>query len=205
MCAGSIYADSQLRRLVPAVGFPVGRGIIDWYKNYFCPTVLKFCDRNNLPKKAILLLDNAPGHPQNLDTLDTGLDVKVIYMPPNTTSILQPMDQGVIFTFKAYYLRITLKEMIKAIDTNSNQTVKDYWRSYDILKGIKNLKSAWDEVTTNCLNGVWRKLLPGFIQGASVEEVDNININEDIIRLTRECGFEDVTTEDVNNRTVRRA
>nr|XP_022902916.1 tigger transposable element-derived protein 1-like [Onthophagus taurus] len=167
----------------------------DWYKNYFCPTVLKFCDRNNLPKKAILLLDNAPGHPKNLDTLDTGLDVKVIYMPPNTTSVLQPMDQGVISTFKAYYLRLALKAMIKAIDTNSNQTVKDYWRSYDILKGLQNLKSAWNEVTKNCLNGVWRKLLPGFIQGASVEVVNNIN--EDIIKFTRECGFEDVTTEDV--------
>ncbi|XP_071053696.1 uncharacterized protein [Onthophagus taurus] len=73
------------------VGFPrrfIQEIFTDWYKNYFCPTVLKFCDRNNLPKKSILLLDNALGHQENLETLETELDVKVIYMPSNTISVL---------------------------------------------------------------------------------------------------------------------
>lgn len=48
-------------------------------------------------------------------------------------------------------------------------------------------------MTTNCLNGVWRKLLPGFISGSNEEE----NINEEVIRLTHECGFEEVTAEEV--------
>jgi len=47
-------------------------------------------------------------------------------MPPNATSMLQSMDQGEISTFKAYYLPIILKQMIKAIDTNSSQNVRDY-------------------------------------------------------------------------------
>lgn len=166
----------------------------DWYKNSFCPTVIKFCDRNNLPKKAILLLDNAPGHPQDLNTIETGLDVNVLYIPANTTSILQPMDQGIISTFKAYYLRKTLEEMIRSIDSDARETVKNYWRSYDILKGITNLRFAWDEVTSKCLYGVWRKLLPELIGSGTVQ--DEQSITEEIVTLTRECGFE-VTLEDV--------
>jgi hypothetical protein len=37
-----------------------------------------------------------------------GLEVKIAYLPPSTASLLQPMDQGAISTFSAYYLRTKL-------------------------------------------------------------------------------------------------
>jgi hypothetical protein len=46
-----------------------------------------------------------PGHPANLSVVRPPLDV---YMPSNTTSLFQPMDQGVTVTIKAYYLHQTL-------------------------------------------------------------------------------------------------
>ena len=52
--------------------------------------------------KALLLVDNAPGHPQ---TLGADSDIEVMFLPPNTTSLIQPLDQGIIATFKAYYTR----------------------------------------------------------------------------------------------------
>lgn len=39
------------------------------------------------------------------------------------------------------------------------------------------------------------------MQDAFLDEVDTINLNEDIDRLTRECGFEVVSSEDVTSKT----
>ena len=34
-----------------------------WFKQEFVPAVEKYLGENNLPRKAILILDNAPSHP----------------------------------------------------------------------------------------------------------------------------------------------
>jgi len=48
----------------------------EWYSKHFCHSVLQFCIQNNLPRKALLLLDNTPGHPPNLEDGKSELKVK---------------------------------------------------------------------------------------------------------------------------------
>jgi hypothetical protein len=75
-----------------------------WFKNCFCPEVELYLKRKNLSNKILLLLDNAQSHPVNLH--ERSNNVRIEYLPKNTTALIQPMDQGVISTFKAYYLTV---------------------------------------------------------------------------------------------------
>ena len=44
--------------------------------------------------------------------------------------------------------------MVRVLD-RSDKTIKDYCNSFDILTGIKDINIAWEEMSVNCLDGVW--------------------------------------------------
>ena len=59
---------------------------------------------------ALLVLDNAPRHivPSSLRLRRTTVD----FLPPNVTSVKQPMDAEIIRSFKAYYRSGLCRELL---------------------------------------------------------------------------------------------
>ncbi|XP_066450519.1 tigger transposable element-derived protein 1-like [Eleutherodactylus coqui] len=163
----------------------------DWFYHHFIPEVERYCRDKNIPFNILLLLDNAPGHPPFLD--DFHANVKVVFLPPNTTFLLQPMDQGAIATFKKYYLRRTFRQALKATEGESGMTLREFWKNFTIYNAIKNIDASWHEISTATMNGVWKKLCPMFVhdspslaklQAEEQNVVDNLELtNEDLMEL----------------------
>ena len=74
----------------------------EWFKNDFVPAVKRHQRAQNIRSpKALLLMDNCSAHPEELRSRS----VTCMFLPPNTTSLIQPMDQGVLQAAKNRYKR----------------------------------------------------------------------------------------------------
>ncbi|GBL73751.1 hypothetical protein AVEN_230730-1 [Araneus ventricosus] len=69
-----------------------------WFFDEFVPKVEKHLEEKKLPRQALLLIDNAPSHPE-IEYLKSG-NIKAMFLPVNVTSLIQSMDQGVINDLK---------------------------------------------------------------------------------------------------------
>ena len=177
---------------------------IKWFHEKFVPEVIKFqrevlgISRENV--KAILLLDNAPAHPAERALVGLDGRIKVIYLPPNTTSLIQPMDQGVIEACKRGYRRRFQRECNVVIeteedrveDTHAQRTLANY-KAYNIRKALENWKDAWLDVKVTTLNNAWNKLLKG-----TDVEVDFVGFDpSDFMEELHRVGETEVTEENV--------
>ena len=67
-----------------------------WMTSEIFETVLSKLNRKLVfeNRKVILFLDNATCHPESMD--DKFSKIKIVFLPKNTTSRLQPLDAGII-------------------------------------------------------------------------------------------------------------
>ncbi|GFU39681.1 tigger transposable element-derived protein 1 [Trichonephila clavipes] len=63
----------------------------EWFNNCFVPEVEAYIKEKSLDFKILLIVDNAASHPQLEHP-----NVHLVFLPPTTTSLIQPLDQDEI-------------------------------------------------------------------------------------------------------------
>ena len=63
-------------------------------------------------RSCLKLIDNCTAHPH----VEQLASIELIFLPPNTTSHTQPMDQGVIRALKAKYRSLAVRKLIAALE-----------------------------------------------------------------------------------------
>jgi len=145
-------------------------------------------------RKILLFLDNAPCHPSvNLEM------IKLRFFPANTTSHTQPLDQGVIKTFKCYYRRRIVERVIGYID--DDYMACEVAQNVNIKDACIWLAESWKEVKPSTIKNCFRKA--GFLSlveeevEPEVEEVEDCRQIFESIAVNGE--IEGVPVEDYIN------
>lgn len=129
---------------------------MDWFKHEFVPSVKENLKKKGLSEdsKVVLLLDNCRDHPP-AEELVMG-NIFAVYLPPNVTSLIQPMDQGVIQKFKVNYRRSFMRKLVNFDDG----TIPEFQIQFNVKDAIFMASLAWEDIKQQTLMRCWRKLYP---------------------------------------------
>ncbi|XP_066965456.1 tigger transposable element-derived protein 1-like [Macrobrachium rosenbergii] len=161
----------------------------DWFVHCFILEVQEYCREHNIHFKILLILDNTPGHLQYIGEIDE--NIKVVFLPPNTTSLIQPMDQGAMATFKAYYLWNMFAQAVEATNNEENE-LRTFWKEFSVWNAILNIGRAWMEVKKECMNEIWKNLLKVYVNSFKGFDKDGavVEISKKIVSLGKSFGLE---------------
>jgi len=100
-------------------------------------------------KKVLLFVDNCPAHPKDVE-LEF---LKVVFFPPNATSRLQPLDQGIIKVLKQAYRKKLVRRYVAEMDESIQQQRKV---SLTILDTMHYISTAWSEMKPDVIKNCFR-------------------------------------------------
>lgn len=133
-------------------------------------------------RKVLITVDNASCHP-NIELSN----VKLLFFPPNMTSKLQPLDQGIIKQTKSIYRKCLLERIIQ--DFEDVESCLALLKSINVLDAIRYICYAWNEVKESTIQKCFKNA--GFPSELAVEIGDDDEENllrsyEDLINVATE-------------------
>jgi hypothetical protein len=148
---------------------------------------------NKLKHNIVLLIDNCTAHVVNVSLKH----IRVIFLPANTTSLIQPCDQGIIRALKAYYRREMRARILESLEDTHKMTANDLARKTDILQALHLLSMSWKNVSSKTIRNCFSH------GGFSSEEKETEELIEKPSDLTQEV-FEDWMSIDENVQVAAR-
>ena len=95
-------------------------------------------------------------------------------------SLIQPLDEGIIRTFKAHYTQYSMDRIVNIMEENSGrETIMKVWRDYTIVDATVAIEKAVKAIKPGIANSCGRKLWPDVVHditGFTTEPVKEIMI-----------------------------
>ncbi|XP_029656691.1 tigger transposable element-derived protein 6-like [Octopus sinensis] len=128
-------------------------------------------------RKILLLLYNAPVHYFDGEFSN----IELYFLPPKTTSKIQPIDQGIVHSFKSLYKKGMTRNL--SMGTNiGTLSYTDELTKFKLVNALPLIIEAWNEVTVdtikNCFNKAlnnWAKIDEKILEESTDEKVLNLN------------------------------
>ena len=95
--------------------------------------------------KVFLLLDNATSYKVPEDIRN----VRVHFLPSNTTAQLQPNDPGIVRNFKQYYRKGLAKQFLHTMEDDKSMAI-------NLREALHLIKDAWNGVKAQTINKCWQ-------------------------------------------------
>lgn len=173
-----------------------------WMTSELFKDWLKKVDRQmSLNKRKILLfVDNCTAH---IDIPGQLNYITIKFLPANTTSMLQPLDQGIIQNFKVLYRKQVVDFILNSIENDTSTAIH-------LLDAMRFSLKAWNSVSTttifNCFKKAgFKKNIPENVDAIEcdlVEECQSVAVDDWQKIISDTTGstpsFEDFVNVDVN-------
>lgn len=127
---------------------------VKWFHESFVKQVRTFQASHNFSGSAILLIDNAPSHATEAQLTSDDGKIITMFLPPNCTPLIQPMDQNAIRLVKLYYRKSLLVHVLSLEESDISNTLKNM----TLKDAVFMLASSWDKVTADSIRKCWHKI-----------------------------------------------
>lgn len=148
---------------------------------------LYWFDQRMNGRKVVLLMDNFSAHEAVVELIKNShvllQNTLIIWLPPNTTSKYQPLNQGIINTWKVYWRKEWVRYMLWEYEAG-----RDPLATVDILKALRWVTKAWEfDITASVITNCFPKGLYN-----SSDQVDTNAVRQDISRDIQRLPIGDV-------------
>lgn len=87
-----------------------------------------------------------------------------MFLPLNTTSLPQPLDQWIIkCIIEVSYTHFTFRRIPAALDTNLDFSIMDLWKSFTTIDETVLIAEAADALKPKTVNACWKPLWSGVV------------------------------------------
>lgn len=106
-----------------------------------------------LKRKIILLIDNCTAHTENFPLRN----IKIVYVPSNTAFLIQPCEQGITQTLKAYYRRQIRNKILGELHYGNTCHANAIAKKISLLDALHLLAMSWKHVSRTTIVNCFRK------------------------------------------------